>query len=186
MNFRVPVGAFYSGARLFCGVHCKIRGLILSYRKKINVLASVFLLSATVDMPLPQRDRLCYPDVIGEAGNANGSFTGETRNNIAGLRGKQRYPAANVFNYDAQIQLRHAVLTTKSGKTARSLILSRSVNVDRHLWCRSKRLHLICLSSTSTLVWAISFLGFDPFSLPGYFDHVWVTIRPQMGRRRID
>ncbi|WP_146204948.1 hypothetical protein [Meridianimarinicoccus roseus] len=39
------------------------------------------------------------PDVIFGSGNANGSFNGETRNTIeVGLRCKQRYPAANVFN----------------------------------------------------------------------------------------
>lgn len=44
---------------------------------------------------------LVTPDVIFGSGNANGSFTGQTQNNIeVGLRGKQRYPAANIFNYD--------------------------------------------------------------------------------------
>ena len=39
------------------------------------------------------------PDVIFGSGNANGSLNGETRNTIeVGLRCKQRYPAANVFN----------------------------------------------------------------------------------------
>jgi len=41
------------------------------------------------------------PDVIFGGGNANGSFTVGSDNNVEiGLRAKQRYPAANIFNYD--------------------------------------------------------------------------------------
>ncbi len=42
-----------------------------------------------------------YPDVIFGSGNANGSFTVGTNNNIeVGLRAKQRFPKANIFKYD--------------------------------------------------------------------------------------
>ncbi len=41
------------------------------------------------------------PSVIFGSGNANGDFTVDQQNGIEiGLRAKQRYPAANVFNYD--------------------------------------------------------------------------------------
>ncbi|MBE7636220.1 hypothetical protein GUA87_05150 [Sneathiella sp. P13V-1] len=41
------------------------------------------------------------PGVIFGSGNANGDFTVDRQNGIEiGLRAKQRYPAANVFNYD--------------------------------------------------------------------------------------
>lgn len=41
------------------------------------------------------------PDVIFGSGNANGSFTVGTANNVEiGLRAKQRFPAANIFNYN--------------------------------------------------------------------------------------
>ncbi len=42
-----------------------------------------------------------YPDVIFGTGNGNGGFTVGTNNNIeVGLRAKQRFPAADIFNYD--------------------------------------------------------------------------------------
>jgi hypothetical protein len=41
------------------------------------------------------------PDVIFGSGNANGSFTIETVGDLEiGLRAKQRFPAANIFNWD--------------------------------------------------------------------------------------
>ncbi|MCG8493699.1 MAG: hypothetical protein MI743_18920, partial [Sneathiellales bacterium] len=41
------------------------------------------------------------PDVIFGSGNANGGFTVGSSNNIeVGLRAKQRFPKANIFNYD--------------------------------------------------------------------------------------
>jgi len=41
------------------------------------------------------------PDVIFGSGNANGDFTGVQANNVEiGLRAKQRFPPANIFNYD--------------------------------------------------------------------------------------
>lgn len=44
---------------------------------------------------------LVAPNMIFGGGNLNGGFTGVVQNNIElGLRGKQRYPAAEVYNYD--------------------------------------------------------------------------------------
>ncbi|MCP5262754.1 MAG: PEP-CTERM sorting domain-containing protein [Rhodoferax sp.] len=44
---------------------------------------------------------LVAPNMIFGSGNGNGGFTGVVANDIElGLRAKQRYPAANVFNYD--------------------------------------------------------------------------------------
>ncbi len=68
-------------------------------RRLIGTLAGSVLLS--IGLALPASAANVNPDVIFGSGNANGGFTVGTNNNIeVGLRAKQRFPAANIFNYD--------------------------------------------------------------------------------------
>lgn len=115
------------------------------------------------------------PGVIYGSGNANGAFTGEAQNNIeVGLRAHQRYPAANIFNYDGinTYVFDSTVLTTNPS--------NRSVfNFDWSINVGSTGLFLDDFSyvlsydtdASSNTVYA----SFDPFAGPGYFDHALGT-----------
>lgn len=118
---------------------------------------------------------LVTPNIIfGTGGNANGSFTGETRNNIeVALRGKQRYPAANIFNYygvDTYI-FDSTVLTTNPAN--RSVFnFEWSINVDQNGTSGFKLSDFGYLFSFDTdPSAAIAYSSFDPFNTPGFFDH---------------
>jgi len=118
---------------------------------------------------------LVTPDIIfGTGGNANGSFTGETRNNIeVGLRGKQRYPAANIFNYDGidTYIFDSTVLTTNPAN--RSVFnFEWSINVDQNGLSGFKLSDFgYSFSYDTDPSAAIAYLSFDPFNTPGFFDH---------------
>ncbi len=80
--------------------------------KSLAAVACVTMTAATTAVAAPINGTgNVTPDIIFGSGNSNGSFTGVTNNNIeVGLRGKQRYPAANVFNYPdtgGYLQFRH-------------------------------------------------------------------------------
>lgn len=117
---------------------------------------------------------LVTPDVIFGSGNGNGAFTGENNNGVeVGLRGKQRYPAAGIYNYDNvdTYTFDSALLTTNPAN--RSVFnFEWSVNVDsgnvggRAL---SDFTHFFEYDTDSGA--GISFAGFDPFNVPGFFDH---------------
>ena len=69
------------------------------------------------------------PGVIFGSGNANGDFTINQQNGIeVGLRAKQRYPAANVFNYDGV-----DTYTFKAGRAA-DTPSGAGQNASRPLW----------------------------------------------------
>ena len=67
-----------------------------------SLIASVaaFAVAGFIGM-VPVHAASVTPDVIFGSGNANGSFTVGTGGGVEiGLRAKQRFPAANIFNYD--------------------------------------------------------------------------------------
>jgi hypothetical protein len=73
----------------------------MSFAKYTLVAAGLFASVAVVHSAPVNGTGNVTPDAIFGRGNANGSYTGQTLNNIeVGLRAKQRYPAANIFNYD--------------------------------------------------------------------------------------
>jgi len=115
------------------------------------------------------------PDVIfGTGGNANGAFTGETRNNIeVGLRGKQRFPAANIFNYDGDQTYTFDSTVLNTNPANRSVFnFEWSVNVNQDgtgSGVLSGFDYLLSVDTDASS--AINFLVIDPFATPGYFDH---------------
>lgn len=114
------------------------------------------------------------PAIIFGDGNANGGFTGETRNNIeVGLRGKQRYPAANIFNYDGDQTYTFDSSVLTNNPANRSVFnFEWSVNVDQDGTAGSFLNDFSYkLSFDTDASAAINFAAFDPFGGPGYFDH---------------
>jgi hypothetical protein len=118
------------------------------------------------------------PEVIFGAGNANGSFTGQTANNIeVGLRAKQRFPADNIFNYDGvdTYTFDSTVLTTNP--TNRSVFnFEFSINVDQD---GASGMNLsqfsYALSVDQDPGILASFVTVDPFNTFGFFDHALGT-----------
>lgn len=111
------------------------------------------------------------PDIIFGSGNANGSFTGQTANNIeVGLRGKVRF--AGVYNYDGD----HTYTfdsTAFATATNRSLFnFEWSINVDQSgtsgamLDDFSYRLEVDNNPGILT-----NFVTVDPFNTAGWYDH---------------
>ncbi|MEX2518626.1 MAG: hypothetical protein WD969_04760 [Paracoccaceae bacterium] len=114
------------------------------------------------------------PAIIFGDGNANGSFTGETRNNVeVGLRGKQRYPSANVFNYDGDQTYTFDSTVLNTNPANRSVFnFEWAINVDASGTAGSFLSDFSYLLSVDTdASAAINFGTIDPFSTPGYFDH---------------
>ena len=65
------------------------------------MLIAAIAIGIASTMTLPARAANVTPDVIFGSGNANGDFTVDINNNVElGLRAKQRFPAANIFNYN--------------------------------------------------------------------------------------
>ncbi|GHF60953.1 VPLPA-CTERM sorting domain-containing protein [Seohaeicola zhoushanensis] len=113
-------------------------------------------------------------DVIFGSGNGNGGFTGETQNNIeVALRGKQRYPKADVFNYDGDhtYTFDSTVLTTNP--TNRSVFnFEWSVNVDASGTSGAKLSDFdYALMFDVDPSAGTSFASTDPFDTDGYYDH---------------
>lgn len=114
------------------------------------------------------------PDIIFGSGNGNGGFTGETQNNIeVGLRGKQRYPAADIFNYDGidTYTFDTTVLTTNPSN--RSVFnFEWSVNVNQDGTGSAVLSDFDHVFSYDTDAGAgVTFATLDPFNTPGFFDH---------------
>lgn len=118
------------------------------------------------------------PDIIFGSGNANGSFTGNTQNNIeVGLRAKLRYNASglpeNTFNYDGVDT--YSFTPTAATPTNRSVFnFEWSINVDQsgssgaHLSDFDYRLSVDQDASILT-----SFVSTDPFNNFVYVDHAF-------------
>ncbi|OUR78948.1 hypothetical protein A9Q83_05950 [Alphaproteobacteria bacterium 46_93_T64] len=72
----------------------------MKIRKSIGVIGTLGAMAFTMLAAQSQAANVT-PDVIFGSGNANGSFTVDQGGSVElGLRAKQRYPAANIFNYD--------------------------------------------------------------------------------------
>jgi hypothetical protein len=117
---------------------------------------------------------LVTPDIIFGSGNGNGGFTGETNNNIeVGLRGKQRYPKADIFNYDGidTYIFDSTVLTTNPAN--RSIFnFEWSINVDQDGTSGMNLDDFVYLFSFDTdPTAAVAYIGIDPFNTPGWYDH---------------
>lgn len=112
------------------------------------------------------------PDIIFGSGNANGSFTGQTANNIeVGLRAKQRYPTpANVFNYDG---VNTYTFQNGGNPSNRSVFnFEWSVNVDQSGTSNKHLSDFSYLLSFDTDPSAgVNYVSIDPFNTAGYFDH---------------
>lgn len=114
------------------------------------------------------------PDVIFGSGNANGSFTGQTSNNIeVGLRAKQRYPAANIFNYDGINTYTFDSTVLNTNPANRSVFnFEWAVNVDQSgtsgLNLNGFSYGLLFDIDPSA---GVNYVSIDPFATPGYFDH---------------
>jgi hypothetical protein len=147
----------------------------------IGLLAPALLLCGQVSHagPVNGPDGDVSPNVIfGTGGNANGSFTGQGQNNIeVALRGKQRYPAANIFNYDLDktYTFDSTVLTTNPAN--RSVFnFEWSINVDQGGTTGDTLSDFLYLLSVDTDASAgVTYASIDPFNTPGYFDHALGT-----------
>lgn len=144
---------------------------------KPAILTAVIALSAPTAAyaSLINSTGLVTPDIIfGTGGNANGSFTGETNNNIeVGLRAKQRYPAANTFNYDGVDTYTFDSTVLNTNPANRSVFnFEWSINVNQD---GSSGLvlsdfgYLFSFDTDPTSM--VSYASFDPFNSFGYFDH---------------
>lgn len=121
---------------------------------------------------------LVTPGVIFGSGNANGSFTGQTANNIeVGLRAKQRFPAANIFNYDGVNTYTFDTNLLTTNPANRSVFnFEWSVNVNQSgngTGTLSGFIHRLGFDTDPTA--GVSYIFIDPFNTPGYFDHALGT-----------
>jgi len=72
----------------------------MKIRKSIGMIGTLGAMAFTMLAAQSQAANVT-PDVIFGSGNANGDFTVDQGGSVElGLRAKQRYPAANIFNYD--------------------------------------------------------------------------------------
>lgn len=112
------------------------------------------------------------PDVIyGTGGNLNGSFTGQTANNIeVGMRAKLRFPPSNIFNYDGV----STYSFVNGGNPANRSVFNFdwAVNVDQSGLSGKMLSDFDYLFSFDTDASAgIAYTTIDPFNTAGYFDH---------------
>lgn len=139
------------------------------------VAAAVFSAGGSAHAAMVNGTGLVTPGVIyGTGGNANGAFTGETVGNIeVGLRAHQRYPAANIYNYDGvdTYVFDSTVLTTNpSNRSVFNFDWSINVNQDG---TGSAKLsdYTYVLSYDIDPSAAITYMAIDPFNTIGYYDH---------------
>lgn len=115
------------------------------------------------------------PEVIFGSGNANGSFTGQTQNNIeVGLRAKQRFPKANIFNYDGTDTYIFDSTVLNTNPSDRSVFnFEWSINVNADGTGSSTIADFdYALSIDQDPTDGVSFLTFDPIN-DGVFDHAF-------------
>jgi hypothetical protein len=154
-----------------------IRTIIIAMKQvKLSGVFAIFLIATptTALATLINGTGLVTPDVIFGSGNGNGSFTGETNNNIeVALRAKQRYPKADVFNYDGIDTYTFDSLLLTTNPANRSVFnFEWSINVDQS---GTSGLHLsdfrYMFSFDTDPTALVSYSNFDPFNVPGFFDH---------------
>lgn len=144
-----------------------------SVRKSLALALLAFGAMGAAQAALLNGTGLVTPDVIyGNGGNDNGSFTGQTANNIeVGLRAHQRYPTPeNVFNYDGV-----STYTFASGGSPvnRSVFnFDWAINVDQSGTSGNKLSAFdYRLSFDTDTTAATNYITIDPFNTAGYFDH---------------
>ena len=114
------------------------------------------------------------PGVIYGSGNANGGFTGQTQNNIeVGLRAHQRYPAANIYNYNGVDTYTFNSLVLTTNPADRSVFnFDWSVNVDKDGSTGATLSDFnYSLSFDTDPSSGTSYSALDPFNTAGYYDH---------------
>jgi hypothetical protein len=108
------------------------------------------------------------PNVIMGTGIGNGSWTGQTANNIeVAMRGKQRYPAAAIYNYDGDHTYQFA-MTPSTPSNRSTFNFEWAINV--HATGNQLADYDYILSIDTDPSAAIVFSSFDPMAGPGY-DH---------------
>ncbi|MFZ3581251.1 VPLPA-CTERM sorting domain-containing protein, partial [Loktanella sp. DJP18] len=116
---------------------------------------------------------LTYNQINGD-GIANGGFTGEVRNNIEiALRGKQRYPAANIFNYDGVDTYNfdtNALTTNPANRSVFNFDWAINVNVTGTPGAVLSSFDYLFEFDTDATA-GVSYAGLDPFNTPGFYDH---------------
>ncbi len=140
---------------------------------KAGVALACLLGAGAVNATPVNGNGLVTPDVIYGSGNANGGFTGQTNNNIeVGLRAHQRYPAANIYNYNGinTYVFDSTVLTNPTNRSGFNF--DWSVNVDQSGTSGAVLAdfdYLFYWDTDKTTTTAYSVM--DPFNTPGAYDH---------------
>ena len=158
--------------------------MIKSTREMINIkkrwLVGLLTIVVSISAPITayadmiNGTGLVTPDIIFGSGNGNGGFTGETNNNIeVGLRAKQRYPAADIFNYDGIDTYIFDSTVLNTNPANRSVFnFEWSINVDQNGSSGMKLDDFIYVFSFDTdPSAAIAYASTDPFNTPGWYDH---------------
>ncbi len=144
-----------------------------------RTIAHLAILGCTALLVTPafaalEYDQNVTPDVIFGSGNANGSFTTDRSNGVElGLRAKQRFPAANIFNSNGDGTYSFATGVGVGGTAPRPLWnFEFTVNTDfggtagRSLLDLTYELRIDFDASQGTS----NFQTFDPI-IGSYFDH---------------
>ncbi|MEM8813270.1 MAG: PEP-CTERM sorting domain-containing protein [Pseudomonadota bacterium] len=144
----------------------------MNYKILIACLAA-FAVPTTVHAAAVNGTGNVTPEVIFGSGNANGSFTGQTQNNIeVGLRGKQRFPPANIFNYDGNDTYVFDSTVLNTNPANRSVFnFEWAINVNADGTGTSTLADFdYALSIDQDPTNAVSFLTFDPINV-AFADH---------------
>lgn len=154
----------------FENIHSEVN--LVSFAKRAFIAVGLYAAATMVHAAPVNGTGNVTPDVIYGSGNGNGSFTGQTANNIeVGLRAHVRYPAPlNVFNYDGD----HTYYFVNGGNpTNRSVFnFDWSVNVDKSGTTGNKLSGFdYRLSFDTDASAAVNYTSFNPFNSSGYFDH---------------
>lgn len=144
-----------------------------SVRKSLALALVAFNAMGAAQASILNGTGLVTPDVIyGTGGNDNGSFTGQTVNNIeVGLRAHQRYPTPeNIFNYNG---ISTYTFASGGSPATRSVFnFDWAVNVDQSGTSGNKlNTFDYRLSFDTDTTAAVSYITIDPFNTAGYFDH---------------
>ncbi len=135
----------------------------MRFKRLLPALAIVFAAPMAAAAPV-NGNGFITPEVIFGGGNDNGSFTGTTENNIElAIRGKQRFPAANVFNYDGVDTYTFDPATLTNSESLSGFNFEWSVNVNADGLGSSTIgdfTYLLSIDQDPTA--GVSFLSFDP------------------------
>jgi hypothetical protein len=138
------------------------------------VSAALAMAAPAVALPVNGTGLVTPNAIFGTGGNANGSYTGETRNGVeVGLRAKQRYPAANIFNYDGDKTYRFESTVLTTNPDDRSVFnFEWAVNVDPSGTSGKKISDFdYFLSFDVDAGFGVNYVTINPLNTPGYVDH---------------